>query len=459
MKKQLLIILTLATLSWSTTTHAQEEVDATEINKDDLGNVSSDFKENFFDALAQKANGNHDRAIRLLERCASMRPTSPAVQFELSKNHFANKDFVKAEESIKRGLELAGENEWMLDMLFEIYDAQKDYDKAIPIMEQLAKINYNYEEFLPSLYYRTGQYDKVLKTLNEIDAKLGGHDVRRNSLRRSLRTKLLEETSKEDKIETLKAVIAANPKDEQAYVNLIFMHGRNGDKKAIFEVAQEFERNLPENDAAHLALYKVHIENNDIAVGLISIERILTSNTIDQETKMKVLQDVISMSGDNQQIEAAVPQAINWLADDVEDPNAYRAMGDFYLKQKDAAQGIAFYEKGLQLDGNNVDLLKRIALVSIDIKDYHKTVAVTNTAIEKFPAQPLFYLLNGVAHNQLKAPDKAIKSIEVGQSYLLDELKLEYDMYLQLAISYDQKGDKSKASKMRSKAEKMLKNN
>lgn len=457
MKKYITIVLILVSLSCSMISHAQEDVEAVEVNQDDLGDVSSDFKDVFFNALAQKALGNNDRAIEMLERCAKMQPTSGAVQFELAKNHFANKDYQKAEESIKRALELSGQNEWMLDLLFEVYDEQKEYDKAVPVMEQLAQINDNYEDFLPTLYYRTGQYDKALKSLDAIDAQEGSRDARRNALRRSLESRQQQEVRNESNIESLEAAIIENPKDEQAYINLIYMHGRNGDKEAVFEVAQDFERNLPENDAAHLALYKIYIENDRIEEGISSMEKILTSNKLDQVTKMKVLQDFISMADGNLQMEEAVPQAINWLADDVEDPNAYRAMGDFYLKKKDAIKAISFYEKGLELDDNNVDLLKSVALLTIDIKDFNKTLSVTNAAIEKFPAQPLFYLLNGVAHNNMSAPDKAIESIEMGQSYLLDEIKLEQDMYQQLAISYDQKGDTIKASKMRVKAQELSK--
>ena len=457
MNKYISIFLMLAALSWNTTTHAQEEVEEVEVNQDDLGDVSNSFKDTFFNALAEKAKGNNDRAIVLLENCAVQQPTSGAVQFELAKNHFANKSFSKAESSIKKGLELSGQNEWMLDMLFDIYDEQKDYEKAVPVMEQLAQINDNYEEFLPTLYYRIGQYDKSLKSLDAIDAKQGSNDSRRNSLRRSLESRQEQEVRKENNIESLEASIAKDPKNEQAYINLIYMHGRNGNKEAVFEVAQDFEHNLPNSDAAHLALYKIYIENDRINEGTASLEKILTSNKIDKETKMKVLQDFISMAGGNLELETVVPQAINWLSNDIEDPNAYRAMGDFYLKNKDASQAIAFYEKGLELDSNNVNLLKSVALLTIDVKDFNKTLKVTGAAIEKFPAQPLFYLLNGVAHNNLNAPDQAIESIETGQSYLLDEVKLEQDMYRQLAISYDKKGDTAQAAKMRSKAQELSK--
>ncbi|MEO9502197.1 tetratricopeptide repeat protein [Nonlabens ulvanivorans] len=457
MKKHLSIILIATALSWSTTTYAQEEVEAVEVNQDDLGDVSNGFKDAFFNALAEKAKGNHDRAIVLLENCAKNEPTSGAVQFELAKNHFANKDFNKAEKSVRKGIELSGNNEWMLDMLFDIYDEQKQYDKAVPVMEQLVKINDNYVEFLPTLYYRTGQYDKALKSLNDIDARQGNDDPRRNALRRSLESRQQQEVRNENNIESLEAEIAKNPKNEQAYINLIYMHSRNGDQDAVFEVAQDFERNLPDSDAAHLALYKIYFKNDRIEEGVASLEKVLTSNKIDRETKMKVLQDFISMSDGRVELEKAVNQAIDWLSDDIEDPNAYRAMGDFYLKKKDPIQAIAFYEKGLELDGNDIDIIKSIALLSIDVKDYKKTLAVTNTAIEKFPAQPLFYLLNGVAHNSLNTPDKAIEIIELGQSYLLDEFKLEQDMYQQLAISYDKKGDTARASKMRAKAQELSK--
>lgn len=62
-----------------------------------------------------------------------------------------------------------------------------------------------------------------------------------------------------------------------------------------------------------------------------------------------------------------------------------------------------------------------------------------------------------MAHNSLNTPDKAIEIIELGQSYLLDEFKLEQDMYQQLAISYDKKGDTARASKMRAKAQELSK--
>lgn len=457
MNKYISIILMLVALSLSTTTYAQEEVEEVEVNQDDLGDVSNDFKDTFFNALAEKAKGNHDRAIEMLERCANMQPSSGAIQFELAKNHFANTAFAKAEKSIITGLELSGDNEWMLDLLFDIYDEQKEYEKAVPIMEKLVKINDNYQEFLPTLYYRIGNYDKALATLDAIDNRQGNGDSRRNALRRSLESRLQQKVRNENNVESLEAKLLKNPKDEQAYINLIYMHSRNDDQDALFEVAQDFERNLPNSDAAHLALYKIYFENDNLEEGMQSLEKILTSDKMSQETKMKVLQDFISMSDGNIAMETAVPQAINWLADDVEDPKAYRAMGDFYLKKKNAAQAIAFYEKGLDLDDNNVELLKSVALLTIDTKDYKKTLSITNKAIEKFPAQPLFYLLNGVAHNNLNAPDKAIEAIEMGQSYLLDEIKLEQDMYQQLAISYDQKGDASKAVKMRAKAQELSK--
>ena len=50
-----------------------------------------------------------------------------------------------------------------------------------------------------------------------------------------------------------------------------------------------------------------------------------------------------------------------------------------------------------------------------------------------------------MANNSLEQPDQAIESLETGLDYLLDDLKMEYDFYQQLTLSYTLKGNSEKA--------------
>jgi tetratricopeptide (TPR) repeat protein len=434
---------------------AQEEVFSDEVNVDDLGDVSDAFKDNFFNALAAKAIGNHDQAIQYLEACEKMEPESGAVQFELGKNYLMSDAFAKAEQKIIRAIEIAGETEWLLETLYDVYDKQKQYDNSLKILEKLVKINENYEELLPYQYARASKNEEALAIINKLDSRLGKEE-RRTQLKVQIQGRLDTNEARDANIEDLERAIASNPKDEKAYVNLIYLYSKKNNTEKVQEVAEALERNLPESDKAQLALYKIYLENGKTQKGIKSMQKVFESVQFDIETKINVLNDFIQSGGADLEDEE-IQNAIDVFADQVEDVKAFSALGDYYLKRKDAARAVSFYEKGLELDDKNYDLIKKVALLSIDIKDYKKTVEVTDRALEVFPAQALLYLLSGVAHNHLNEPDIAISQLETGLSFLLDEPKLESDMYQQLAWSYDQKNDTTKAANMRSKVEMLSK--
>ena len=79
MKQTLYIFITL--LSMLT-------IQAQEVRNDDLGDVSDEFQNTFFEALKQKGIENYDKAIDLLEKCNSQHPDNAAINFELGKNYY-----------------------------------------------------------------------------------------------------------------------------------------------------------------------------------------------------------------------------------------------------------------------------------------------------------------------------------------------------------------------------------
>lgn len=428
---------------------AQEEVFSDEVNVDDLGDVSDSFKDNFFNALSAKAIGNHDKAIAFLEVCEEMEPENGAVQYELGKNYLMSDAFAKAEQKINRAIELAGENEWLLETLYDVYEKQKDYEKAVFTLEKLADINENYEELLPYQYFRIGKNQESLAIIEKLDKRLG-EDQRRTAIKRQIEARLDANEARDGNIVDLEAAIKANPRDERSYINLIYLYSKKNNTDKVQEIAELLDKNLPDSDKAQLALYKIYLENGKTRKGIKSMRKVFESTQFDIETKINVLNDFIQSDATNVE-DDEIQDAIDSFADEVEDVKAFNALGDYYLKRKDAPQAISFYEKGLEINDKDYELIKKVALLSIDIKDYKKTIEITENALDVFPAQALLYLLNGVAHNNLNEPDAAIEQLETGLSFLLDEPKLESDIYQQLAVSYDKKGDTTKAAKMRSK--------
>jgi len=91
-------------------------------------------------------------------------------------------------------------------------------------------------------------------------------------------------------------------------------------------------------------------------------------------------------------------------------------------------------------------------LLQIDFKKYDTAEKLSSDALAIFPAQPLLYLINGVAKNNLKNPDEAIESLNTGLDYLFDNPTMEQDFYKQLQQAYTLKGNSKKAAEYAKKA-------
>ena len=74
-----------------------------------------------------------------------------------------------------------------------------------------------------------------------------------------------------------------------------------------------------------------------------------------------------------------------------------------------------------------------------------------------FPAQPILYLINGVANNKINQSKNAIESLETGLDYVIDDPKMESDFYTQLSIAYKQVNNNTKSQAFAKKAEALIK--
>ena len=119
---------------------------------EDLGNASDEFQEAFFEALKEKANGNHEKAIDFLKKCQEINNTQSVVYFELGKNFKALKAYELAEEYLKVALKIDKTNEWYLDELYDVYIKMKSTEQAIKVLKELVPFHNDYKEDLVDLY-------------------------------------------------------------------------------------------------------------------------------------------------------------------------------------------------------------------------------------------------------------------------------------------------------------------
>ncbi|MFP4844627.1 tetratricopeptide repeat protein [Winogradskyella sp. PE311] len=415
---------------------------------DDLGNVEDEFQEHFFEAIKQKGIENYDRAVESLYKCLNLDSKRPVIYFELGKNYNKLKNFGAAEDNLKKAISMQPDNEWFLDELYDVYFQQDDINNAIKTIKQLVKYHPDYKEDLAALYIREKRYKQALDLLDELDEELGVSEPRDN-----MRNDIYSITGNaDDRIENLEERIANNPNNEENHLKLIYRYSQTGDKKNAYKVAKNLLKIKPDSKFVHLALYKFYLQDDKVEEAISSVKIALTSPVINADAKAKVLKDFVSFVAKNPEYESDLVD-ITALIDDSKDAQTHEDLGRYYLKAGDKVKALANFKDALKQDPNDFKLIKDVLLLQLDVEDFKAVVKDSGDALELYPAQPILYLVNGVANNKLGNSKKAIENLEMGLDFLIDNPNMESDFYSELSLAYKAQNNINKSETFAKKAQ------
>jgi tetratricopeptide (TPR) repeat protein len=419
--------------------------------EDELGNVSDDFQNFFFEALKQKAIENYDRAIGWLEKAAAESPEEGVVYFEMGKNRILLKQWDRAEADLKKALQLSGEKPEIYAALYDVYHSTNNYVKAIDVVLKLIPKDPDYREDLAQLYFHTKQYELALQTLNQLDSELG-NNTERNQLRQRIYALI---GSTPNTLEDLENRTARNITNEQDFLNLIYLYSNEGNSEKAFETAQHLLQAHPNSKLAHLALYKFYLEKGQIEEALLSMEQVIKADSIEAEAKIKVLNDFLLYVNNHPQYESHLEEMVALFSTVENAPEVYEKIGQYYLDKEQYQKALIYYESGLQKNPRNYNLIKNTLLLQLHFQQYTEAEKLSSMSLDFYPSQPLLYLVNGVSNSQLNQLKKAKSALETGLDFLIDDPQMEYDFYLQLSEVYNKEGNTPKMQEYKTKAQKL----
>lgn len=424
------------------------QVDFNKRPDDDLGNVEDEFQEHFFEALKQKGIENYDRAVEALHKCLNLDSKKPVIYFELGKNYNKLKNFGAAEDNLKKAIHMQPDNEWFLDELYDVYFQQDDINNAIKTIKQLVKYHPDYKEDLAALYVREKRYKQALELLDELDEDLGVSEARD-----AMRNDIYSITGNaDDRIENLEQRIANNPNNEENHLKLIYRYSQTGDRKKAYKAAKNLLKIKPESKFVHLALYKFYLQDHKVEDAIKSVKIALTSPEINAAAKTKVLKDFVGFVAKNPEYENDLVD-ITTLVDENKDAQTHSDLGQYYLKAGDKVKALANFKEALKQDPNDFKLIKDVLLLQLNIQDYNAVIKDSEEALELYPAQPILYLVNGVANNKQGDHKKAVDSLEMGLDFLIDNPNMEADFYSELSLAYKALNNIGKSETFAKKAE------
>lgn len=90
-------------------------------------------------------------------------------------------------------------------------------------------------------------------------------------------------------------------------------------------------------------------------------------------------------------------------------------------------------------------------LKQLDTENNTELLNYSNEGMRLFPAQPLVYLMHGKALNKNKNHKKAVKSLQNGIDFVIDDVQMEKRFYTELLTSYKALGDQKNINKYQQK--------
>ena len=412
------------------------------------------FETFFYESLMQKGIENHDKAIIALEQCLKIKPNEASVYSEIGRNRLAQKDYNNAYKSFEHATQIDPKNKWFWVGMYDVSYQTKNYNQAIPTVNKLIEFDEEYKEDLTSLYMNTGQYDKALALINELNDKVGKSDGREFYKKQILSQGKFHDTE----IENLKVQIEKYPKEESNYLALIRLYSAKNDAERVLETTKKLEVEIPNSEWAQISLFKFYIDNNEGQKAVNSMNIVLASFKIDSKIKQRILNEFLIFVDKNPQFTANLEKAISYFD---KDPtiDVSKQIGKYYLKEKQFNKAIKYYEKALNNNsGEDIETNLLLFQAYAETKQFDVLEKKAKAMIEIFPTQPQLYYFSGLANNQMKQFKKAKEILESGIDYVVGDVLLEINFNMQLGEAYNGLGDFKKKELYFSKANQLLKN-
>ena len=417
----------------------------------DVVTIDDGFQDLFYDAIQQRSIENYDKAIIALEKGMVIQPENPVIYFELGKNYLAQKKYKEAYDNFEKVTKIDPNNRWAWVGMYDVCYDTHDFAQAIVVVEKLIPFKEEYKEDLTSLFMKTQQFDKALDLINELNAKFGKSDKRDLYKADILKEAKYQSSEKFNLLDQIKKF----PKEESNYISLIYLYSQSNQEEKALEIARKLEKEIPTSDWAQVSLFKFHLNNNDGDNAVKAMNIVSPSKNIDSKIKHRMLNEFLLFTKNNPKYESDLDKALTYFDNDKE-VRVAKEIGKFYYSKSNWAQAIKYFEMYLIDKEDDVEALLLLMQAYTENQQFDVLEKKSDNLTQLFPTQPQFYYYAGLANNQLKNYKKAIKVLDSGIDFVVDDDALEINFTIQLGEAYNGLGDAIKKEKYFSKANELI---
>lgn len=392
------------------------------------GTANEEVTKVFMAATRARLIGDLPSAAKLFEECLRKDPQNHAAMFELGKLLHAAQQPERALDLAKKAATLDKENVWYQFLLADLYQQTNQPAEAAKVYRTITqKWPENHETWMDlahTLAY-LGKVEEAQQVFRDLEKRIGTSEElvmeEYGMLAQSGRTAearaLLEKQLEKD------------PQNAQYHGMLGELLEQTGDNAGALVHYNKVLELDPSNSMARLALAEHYTAANEFDKAYEQLALVFGDADLEIDPKMGVLLGFYentraSGSGSTDQ-EAMLKKAYD-LIDVLQrthpesgKPNTIR--GDFFLRDGRLGDARDQFREAVKHEHDKFPIWQQLVQLDFQLRDYPGTHEDATKAIELFPTVPWFYLIDGLALNNLKRSDEAVETLITGRDLVVDD--------------------------------------
>jgi tetratricopeptide (TPR) repeat protein len=322
---------------------------------------------------------------------------------------------------LEKACEIDPENQWYSEYLAQTYAESGRLDAAIETVRSIIDSQpekYDYYFNLGSLLSAQGKYDEALKVYSDLEQKFGS--MEEIAMQRQMI--YLEQGKADRALEEANKLIEINPGEIRYYgmkAEILEQTGSNEEAKVLYAEMLEID---PDNGLVLLALFEMTKQEGETSKSREYLTSAFRSEDLGIDVKINILLNL--MSSPEESLEYLFKLSDDLIAAHPQDAKAHAIQGDLYNNFNRQEEARTKFQKAVELDPNRPPIWQEILIISSMLNDFETMNTESEKALEYFPQQPIFYLFNGIALQQLGRTKEAIDALEAGKNLVIENNEL-----------------------------------
>ncbi|MCC7031112.1 MAG: tetratricopeptide repeat protein [Chitinophagaceae bacterium] len=391
----------------------------------------------FLDAEKARLCGDTKGALKLYTDYLQTYTHNATAYYNTARLHFQKQEIATALKYAEKATQLDSKNKYFQELYTQLLVYNNNTRQAESQYNTLISNNPANDEYIykkAMLYIKSGNFEKALETLTDLEKKIGFNEdviLQKKALYQRLgKTELA--------ITELKRLRDADPSAVQYTIMMVDVYetGKQAEKaKAVYE---ELESRYPDQPLAQVALAQYYLENKNADQYYVFMQKVMRNKNLDVDTKISLIAPSLQkLAGDSTEEKGQVIEMAKVVAEESPDnKDAISLYADILYFSKHFDEALVQYKKYLLLDKSKYDVWGQVISLYMDQQLHDSTLLYAEQSIELFPNNPLPYFFMGYTFLQKKESEKAIKPLNKAADLEPENATLNAQIYASLGEAY-----------------------